>query len=146
MDRTQVFHIACRFMTIWVTREALVIDKKWFIRIEHLWGFQVGGQCPLALQSLLGYSFIIKGKVGGGEDLCLCLSCVHVMLPSSAPPGWSGVSFPYMVKLGPQIFFSNVHITRIINLLSSCTGLGSYCFNVLLFGGMSHASITWFCC
>ena len=41
-----------------------VIDKKWFIKIGWLWGLQVGGQQGAALENLVGYSFIIKGKVG----------------------------------------------------------------------------------
>ena len=45
-----------------------VIDKKWFIRIGCFWGVQAGGErlpCP---KNLVGYSFIIKGKVGRGKD------------------------------------------------------------------------------
>ena len=48
-------------------------------------------------KNLLGYSCIIKGKVGKGD----------VTIPSSTPPpGWAReFPCPYVVKLGPQIYF-----------------------------------------
>ena len=55
-------------------------------------------------RNLLGYSFIIKGKVGRLRKISLS-SQEDIMLPSSAPPPDKGGEFscPYMVKLGPQI-------------------------------------------
>ena len=39
-------------------------EAKWFIRIGWLWGFQVGEQGSATHWNSVGYSFIIKGKIG----------------------------------------------------------------------------------
>ena len=83
--------------------ESSVVDENWFIGIGHFWGLQVSGQEMPPAENLLGYSFIIQGKVGRGEDL-LCPSWEDVMRPSSTSPGWAGeFSYLYMTNLGPQI-------------------------------------------
>ena len=44
-----------------------VMDKKGFIRIGHLWGLQEASKRVPHPENLVGYSFIIKGKVRRGE-------------------------------------------------------------------------------
>ena len=71
------------------------------------------------------------------------------MLPSSAPPaGLAGeFSCPFMVKLGLQMILSFVcreHVVGIINLLSSLGTTWVLHHIVLLFGGMSPASVARF--
>ena len=100
-----------------------MIDRKWFIRVECLRGLQVGKWEVPCSKNSLGYSVIIKGKVGRGGGL-LCLSWAEVMLSSTVPPpGWAeAFSCPYMSRLGPQIIVYPVcreHVPGIINLLSS---------------------------
>ena len=65
-----------------------IIDKKWFITIGYLWGFQAGGWEMTCPGNLLGYSFIfyiIKGKVGRrrGPSLSFLSRC-HVLIISSS--------------------------------------------------------------
>ena len=72
------------------------------------------------------------------------------MLPSSAPPpGWAGeFSCPYMVKQGPQIIVLCVQRAHprdryLTELTGQDVGLTP---PLLLFGGMSYTSVSWFCC
>ena len=44
-----------------------VIDKKWFIRIGHLWGLQAGGREGATPQELSGLQFYNQRKSGEGE-------------------------------------------------------------------------------
>ena len=119
-----------------------------------------GMPCP---KNFLDYSFIIKEKVGRERRTSLsflsrrCASIIssfcHASIISSSS-SWAGeFSCPYVVKLSPQIsgffFFFHVckkHILGIINLLSSLCRYGSHAIIVLVFGGISHASVAWFCC
>ena len=77
------------------------------------------------------------------------------MLPSStSPPGWAGeFSCLYMVKLGPQIIIIIIILCiqracprdhELTELVRQDVGLMSPL--LLLFGGMSCASVAWFCC
>lgn len=88
------------------------------------------GERMLCPESLVGYSFIIKGKVGRGKLLCL--------FPLSAPPpGWEGEFFcPYVVRLGPQMVLC-VCIKRILRILDSLSWLG------LLQVSCRHCVIVW---
>ena len=62
-----------------------VVDKKWFIRIGHLWGLQVGEWEMPHPKNLLGYSFIIKGGVERERRPSLpFLSRCHVSIISSS--------------------------------------------------------------
>ena len=105
-----------------------------------------GVLCP---ENLLGYSFIIKGKMGRGRRASLTfLSRRPVFIISSSSRLSTGV-FPFSVKLGPQMIVFYVcreHVLRIINLLSSLGRMWSHATIVSLFGGMPRASAAWFCC
>ena len=72
-----------------------------------------------------------------------------MLLSSAPPPGWAGgFSCSCVVKLGPPVigfYVCREHIQGIINLLNSLAGCGSQATIVLLFGGMSRASVAWFC-
>ena len=60
-----------------------LIDE-WFIRIGHLWGLQAGKWEMPHPKNSLGYSFIIKGKVGSGRRTSLSfLSRCHGSIISS---------------------------------------------------------------
>ena len=61
------------------------LDKKWF-RIGRLWGLQVGGREMPYPENLLGYSFIIKGKVvvEWGRGTWSFLSRHHASIISSS--------------------------------------------------------------
>ena len=69
-------------------------DKKWFVRIGHLWGLQVGGQGGAVPWKLTGLQFIIKGKMGRGRRTSLTfLSRRPVFIISSSSRLSTGV-FP----------------------------------------------------
>ena len=58
-----------------------VMGKKWFIRIGCLWVLQMGRWEMPHPGNLLGYRFVIKGKLEGWQGELPCLSWVDVMLP-----------------------------------------------------------------
>ena len=78
-----------------------VMGKKWFIRIGCLWVLQMGRWEMPHPGNLLGYRFVIKGKLEGWQGELPCLSWVDVMLPhqlllqaeqgSFLVPSWSSV-------------------------------------------------------
>ena len=109
----------------------------------------MGGREKLSPENLLGYSFIIKGKVGmpGRTSLSFLSRCV---LSSAPPPSWAGkFSCPYIVKLGSQIILSMCEERTSWGSLTYCVhwaAFGSHATFVLLFWGTSHASVVWFCC
>ena len=92
---------------LWLSAEknsapAKVIDKKQFITTGCSWGLPVGRLEMPRPKNLVGYSFTIKGKVWKERTSLSFLSRHASTL--SPPPGWAGeFSYPYMVKLGPQI-------------------------------------------
>ena len=76
--------------------------------------------CP---ENLLGYSFIIKGKVGRGRRPSLSfLNRHHASNISSSFRLGRGVFFPFMVKLGTQI--SVFHGCKECVLTTELTGHG----------------------
>ena len=133
-----------------------VIDKKWFIRIGCLWGLQAGRREMPHPRNLLGYSFIIKGKVGRGRRTSLpFLSRCHASITSSSSRLSRGVFLSLVVKLGPQVTVFHVcreHVLGTVNLVSSLGRYGSHAAIVLLFTARLllplHGFVTkpaWFC-
>ena len=127
-----------------------VIDKKWFIRIGCLWGLQAGRREMPHPRNLLGYSFIIKGKVGRGRRTSLpFLSRCHASITSSSSTLDKGV-FLCLHGRVHKLLFSSVCAESMsqgsLNYWAHCPGCGSHATIVLLFGGISHASVAWFCC
>ena len=93
-----------------------VIDKNWFIRIGPLWGLQEASKRVPHPENLVGYSFIIKGKVRRGKDHFLPHSWVDVKFPSSVPPPvWAGESSCLCV-VKPRLSW---HYGKIISGLST---------------------------
>ena len=81
-----------------------VIDKKWFIRIVHLWGLQVGRWALHCPGYIVGYNFIIKGRVERGEkDHLLPHYWVDIIPPSSAPPPACAGEFYYSYTIKPEL-------------------------------------------
>ena len=118
---------------------------KWFIRIGHFWGLQVGSWEMPCSKNLAGYSYINKVKVGRGRDL-LCLFWVFGVFSSLVPPpGWAGeFSSPWVVKLGSQIIVFNVcreHVLGIINLLSSLGRMWGSCHHCFIVQLLSRARL-----
>ena len=60
------------------------VDKKWFIRIGRLWGWQVGGWEMLCPKNLPGYSFTIKNVGRGRRTSFFFLSRHHASIISSS--------------------------------------------------------------
>ena len=70
----------------------------------------------------LGYSFIIKGKVGRGRASLSLLSRGRASVIRSSPRLDKGVFLSYMVKLGSQtvdFYVWTEHVLGVINLLNS---------------------------
>ena len=153
-----------------------LIGKGWFIRIGCLWGLQVGRGEGTTPQNLVDYSFIIKGKWGGGKDHLLPHSWVDITLPPSAPSHveWGSFVFPnlssqdchstmekwFQSGLSTMVFhFEMSPLHKLLFLMCAenmlygplthwthWAGYGSHAPTVLLFGGMPHAGVAWFCC
>ena len=127
-----------------------VIDKKWFIRIECMWGLPVGRWEMPSPEHLLGYSFKIKWKVESGRRRSSSfLSRLHASIISSSS------------RLSRGVFVS-------LHAQARCTIKKTLCFYVyrecvltywahwaiceshanifLFFWGMSPSFVTWFCC
>ena len=60
-----------------------VIDKKWFVRTGHSWGWHVGRQEGTMPWELSGCSFITKAEVGRGRPLSFLSRCHASILSSS---------------------------------------------------------------
>ena len=99
-------------------------------------------------KNLLGYNFIIKGKVGRGRRTSLSfLSRCHASIISSSRLS-RGVFLSLMVKLGPQVIVfpgCREHVLGIINLVSSLGRMWVSCHHCFIACSMSVASIAWFC-
>ena len=100
--KSSCYHSAVYLSTKKFSARGKVQDKKWF-RIGRLWGLQ---EMPYP-ENLLGYSFVIKGKVagqgvrGGSSSF---LSRHHASVISSSSSLGRGVfPCPCVVKLVPQI-------------------------------------------
>ena len=108
----------------------------------------MGGRGVLHPENLLGYSFVIKGKVGRGRRTSLSfLSRCHASIISSSRLS-RGVFLSLMVKLGPQVIVFPVcreHVLGIINLVSSLGRMWVLCHHCFIAYSMSLASIAWFC-
>ena len=115
-----------------------VIDKKQFIRIGCLWSLQAGREgipCP---KNSVGYSFIIKGKLGREGTLCF-LGRHHASIISSSSMLGKGV----FLSLGGQARSTNYyffyvcreHVLGIINLLSSPGGIWVSCHHWFVIWG-----------
>ena len=72
-----------------------LIDEKGLIRIGHLCGLQVDGWESAAPKNLVGYSFIIKGKIGRGKRPL-----------SSSPLSSHHTSINSSSRLGREVFLS----------------------------------------
>ena len=148
-----------------------VIDKKWFIRRGLLWGLQAGRQALPGY--LVGYIFILKGREGKGRRPSLSfLSRCHAFITSSSSRlgflSLHGQARPVIalwkdyfrsqyneglclwnVTFHKWLFFCvcKEHALGVINLLTPLGRLQAlFSTIVLLFRGMSHASVAWFCC
>ena len=111
--------------------------------------YKWAGQRMLYPENLLGYSFIIKGKMGRGRRTSSSfLSRHHASIISSSSRLSQGI-FLFLGKLGPQItvfYVYREHVLGITNLLSTLGRMWGSCHLCQLSGGMSHASVAWFCC
>ena len=115
-----------------------VVDKKWFIRIGCLWGLQAGGQEMPWPKNLLGYSFIIKGKVERGRRTSLSfLSRRYASIIGSSSRLGRGVFLSLHGQARPTNYCLDVcreHVVGLINLLSSLDRMWvscHHCFIVL---------------
>lgn len=105
------------------------------------------GEAVPCTENFLGYSFIIKGKVRRWRRTLSFLSR-HASIISSSSRSGRGVFLFLCGQARSQVIVFHVcreHIQGIINLLNSMAGCGSQATIVLLFRGMSHASVAWFC-
>ena len=100
--------------------------------------------CP---ENLLGYSFIIKGKVGRRRPSLSFLSRCHVSIISSSSRLGRGTFLSLHGQVRSTYYCFLCVQKAHPNLLSSLAGCGAYatifCF---LFWGISCVSIAWFCC
>ena len=115
------------------------IDKMWFIKIGCLWGLQVGRREMPRLENLLGYSFIIKWKVGRGRRPSISfLSRCHASIMSSSSRYGRGV----LLSLHSQARSTNSCFlcvqracSRVINLLSSLDKMWVSCHHCVIVWG-----------
>ena len=150
-----------------------MVDKKWFIKIGCSWSLQAGEQEMLCPMNFVGYSFIVKGKVGRGKKplSSWSLSRCHASNISSSPRSGRGAFCPYVVKPGlsrlygkiisglstMSIFYFEIsafykllfyacreHVQGLLSSWAHWAGCGSQGTIILLFYNMSQAS--WFCC
>ena len=78
-----------------------VIDKKWHIRMGHLWGLQARGW-EMWHPKNLAYSLIIKGKVGRRKRTCLSffLSSFFLKILGQCPISSDTLSW-FLILYGP---------------------------------------------
>ena len=123
-----------------------VVDKKWFIRIGRLWGLQAGGQEMPWPKNLLGYSFIIKGKVERGRRTSLSfLSRCHASIIGSSSRLGRGVFLSLHGQARPTnycLYVCREHGLGLINLLSSLDRMWGSCYHCFIVWG----HVTCFCC
>ena len=109
-------------------------------------------------ENLVGYSFIIKGRVGRGRTPSMSFwSKPHVSKISSSSRLGRGVFLSLMVKLGSQIvvfYVCREHILGIMNLLSSLGRMWVSCHHCFIVWGYVLCSccmvlflgkLAWFC-
>ena len=125
--------------------------KKWFIRIGHLWGLQAGEWVMLHPENLLGYSYIIKGKMQRGRRVSLSfLTRCHASIINS----FSRLSRGVFLSLLGQASSTNYCCMCVqraccresLTFWAHWAVCGSHATIISLFWGTSRASAAWFCC
>ena len=123
-----------------------MIDKKRFIRTGYLWGLQVGRQEMPRPKNLVGYSFVIKGKVWKERTSLCFLSRHHAPIISSSFRLGRGVFLSLHGQARPTnywgFFVCRDLVLGIINWLSALVRVWVSCHHCLiLWGHVPH-----FCC